>query len=97
MGIADAGGGYTLITGLPQSQHQSIQSLRHDVTCICHRHTPGALHVEQTAIYECKRLGDGKLCNATSCESISWDPTLVNPRDVLEHRKAAKQHLVHSI
>ena len=31
----------------------------------------GALHVEQMAVYECKRLRDGKLCNATCCESIS--------------------------
>jgi len=75
--------------------------------------------VEQTAVYECKRLGDRKLCNATRgfffvliilyslyleydinamhCESISRSPTLVDNRDVLEHRNAAKQHLVHSI
>ena len=53
--------------------------------------------MEQTAVYECKRLGDGKLCNAMCCESISCSPTLEDNRDVLEHRYAAKQHLVHSI
>jgi len=31
------------------------------------------------------------------CKSISWSPTLADNRDVLEHRDAAKQHLVHSI
>jgi len=50
--------------------------------------------VELTAVYECKRLGDGKLCNATRFESISRRPTLANNRDILEHRYAAKQHLV---
>jgi len=49
------------------------------------------------AVYEGKQLGDGKLCNATRCESISWNPTLPDDRDVLEHHYAAKQHLVHSI
>ena len=53
--------------------------------------------MEQTAVYECKRLGDGKLCNATRSESISCSPTLEDNRDVLEHRYAAKQHLVLSI
>jgi hypothetical protein len=53
--------------------------------------------VEQTAVYECKRLGDGKLCNVTRYESISLRPTLADIRDVLEHSYAAKQHLVHSI
>jgi hypothetical protein len=53
--------------------------------------------VEQTAVYECKRLGDGKLCNATRCDSISWSPTLAENRDVLEQRYAAKQHLIHTI
>jgi hypothetical protein len=53
--------------------------------------------VEQTAVYECKRLGHCKLCNATRCESISSSPTLADNRDVLEHRYAAKQHLVHNI
>jgi len=49
------------------------------------------------AVYECKWLGDGKLCNATHCERISWSPTLVDTRDVLEHHNATKQHLVQSI
>jgi hypothetical protein len=53
--------------------------------------------VEQTAVYECKRLGESKLCNATRFESISRRPTLADNRDVLEHRNAAKQHLVHRI
>jgi len=35
--------------------------------------------------------------NATRCESISWSPTLPDNREVLEHRYAAKQHLVHRI
>jgi len=95
--IANAGGVYTAIGGLRQSQPPSIWSLRHGTSCICNGQTPGALHVEQTAVYECKRLGDGKLCNVTRCESISCSPTLVDNRDVLEHRNAAKQHSVHSI
>jgi len=53
--------------------------------------------VEQTAVDECKRLGDCKLCNATHCKSISLSPTLADNRDVLEHRYAAKRHLVRSI
>jgi hypothetical protein len=53
--------------------------------------------VDQTAVYECERLGDSKLCNAKRFESIRWSPTLADNRDVLEHRYAAKQHLVHSI
>jgi len=72
-------------------------SLRHDVSCICNVQTPGALHVEQMAVYECKWLGDGELRNSTRWESISWRPTLADNREVLEHRYAAKQHLVHSI
>jgi len=69
--FATAGGVYTSINGLRQLLHPLIWSLRHDASCICNGQTPGALHVEQMAIYECKRLGDGKLCNATRCESIS--------------------------
>jgi len=69
----------------------------HQLPAERYRQTPGAVHVEQTAVYECKQLGDDKLCNATRCESISWSPTLADTRDVLEHRYAAKQHLVHSI
>jgi len=95
--MANARGVYTSISGLRQSQHPSIWSLRHDAACIRNRQTPGALHVERRAVYECKRLRDGNLCNATRCKSISWNPTLVDNRDVLEHRNAAKQHLVYSI
>ena len=69
--IPKAGGVYTSICGLRQSQHPSIQSLRHDASCICNGQTPGALHVEQTAVEECRRLGDGKLYNVTRCESNS--------------------------
>ena len=53
--------------------------------------------MEQTAIYGCKRLGVGSLCNATRWDSISLSPTLADYRYILEHRNAAKQHLVHSI
>jgi len=95
--IATAGGVYTLINGLQPSQHPSIWSLRHDVSCVCKGQTRGAQHVDQTAVYECNRLGDSKLCNATRFESISWRPTLADNRDVLEHCYAAKQHFVHSI
>jgi len=95
--IATAGGVDTSINGLRQSQHPSISSLSYDASCICNGQTPGALHVEQPAVYECKRLGDGKLCNASCCKSISWRPTLADNRDVLKHCYAAKQHLVHSI
>jgi len=60
-------------------------------------HTHEALYVEQKAVYECKRQGEAKLCNAIHCESISWSPTLADNRVGLENRYAAKQHLVHSI
>ena len=53
--------------------------------------------MKQMAIYACKQLGDGKLCDATCCESISGRPTLADNREVWEHHYAAKQHLVHSI
>jgi hypothetical protein len=53
--------------------------------------------MEQTAVSECKQLGDSQLCNTTHFESICERPTLADNRDVLEHRYAAKQHLVHSI
>ena len=53
--------------------------------------------MEQVAVYECKGLGDCMLCKAMRCESISGSHTLLDNRDVLEHRNAAKQHLVHSI
>jgi len=92
-----AGGVYTSMSGLRQSQPPSMWSLRHDLSCICNRQTPRALHVQQAAIYECKWLGDSKLCSATRCESIRWSLTLANYRDVLEHRFAAKQHFVRSI
>ena len=49
------------------------------------------------AVYECNQLGDGKLCNGTRCESISWRPTLADNRDGLERRYVAKQHLVQRI
>jgi len=95
--IATAGGVYTSINGLRQSQHPSILSLRHDGSCVCNGQTAGALYLEQTAVYECKRHGDSKLYNATCFESISWSPTLADNRDILEHCYAAKQHLVHNI
>jgi len=69
--IATAGGVYTLINGLRLSRDPSIWSLRHDESYICNGQTPGALHVEQMAVYEYLRLGDGKLCNMKRCESIS--------------------------
>ena len=53
--------------------------------------------MEQMAVHECNRLGDGKLCDAIGCESISGTPTLVDDRDVLEHHNAANHHLVYSI
>jgi len=95
--IVTAGGAYTSISGLWQSQYPSIWSLRHGVSCICYWHTPGALYVEQMAVYECKQLGDSKLRSTMCCESISWSPTLADDRKVLEHSYAAKQHLIHSI
>jgi len=94
---ATTGGVYTSISGLWQSQHLLISSLRHDRSYIFNGQTPRALNVEQPAVNQCKRLGDGKLCNATCCESISWCPTLADNWEVLEHHYAAKQHLVHSI
>jgi len=69
--IATAGGVYTSIDGLRPSQRQSIWSLTHDASCVCNGQTRGALHVEQTAVYEFNRLGDSKLCNAMRFESIS--------------------------
>ena len=71
MEIATTGGVYTSINGLPQSQHPSIWALRYDTSSDCNGQTPGSLHVDQTAVYECKRLGDRKLCNAARFESIS--------------------------
>jgi len=95
--IATSGCVYTSINGFWLSQHPSIWSLRHDVSCVCNGQTAGAIHVEQTAVDISKQLGDGKLCNATCFERISWIPTLADNRDILEHRYSAKQHLVHSI
>jgi hypothetical protein len=69
--IATAGSVYTSINSLRQSQHPLIWSLRLDASCICNRQTPGALHVEQMAVYEYKRLGDSKLRNPTRFKSIS--------------------------
>ena len=70
MGIANAGGVDTSVSDLQLLQHPSIWSLGHDASCVFTRPTPGALHVEQTADYDSKRHGDGKLCNATRCERI---------------------------
>jgi len=95
--IATAGGDYTSNNRLQQPQHPSIRSLRRDASWICSGETPGALDVKRTAVHECKRRGDGKLHNAMRCESIRWRSTLADNREVLEHRYAAKQHLVHSI
>jgi len=94
--LANSGGVHTSISGLRQLQHRLIWSLRHDASCICNGQAPAALHVEQTAVYECNQLGDGMLCNAMCCKCICWSPTLADHRDVLEHRNAAKQDLVHS-
>jgi len=97
VGIAIAGAVCTSISGLQQLQHPSIWSLIYDMSCICNGPTPEALHVEQKAMYEHMRLGDGKLCSTTRCKSISWSPTLADNREVLEYRYAAKLHLVHSM
>jgi hypothetical protein len=53
--------------------------------------------MEHMAIYECKQLADGKLCNATRFESISHSLKLADNTYELEHCYAAKQHLVYSI
>ena len=95
--IVTACGVYSSISGLRQSQHPSIWSHIHDASSSCNGLTHGALHVEQTADYECKRLGCTELYNTMSCESITWSPTFVDNRDVLEHPNAAKQHIVHCI
>jgi len=95
--IATAGSVYTSLNGLRQLQHPSIWSLRHDASCIGHRQTHGSRYVGQMAVYVRNRLGEGKLCNATRCQSICQSPTLADNREVLEHCYAAKQHLVHSI
>jgi hypothetical protein len=62
-----------LVTEHKTAQPSWCRTTRHliNMSCICKGQTPGALHVEQTAIYECKRLGDRKLCNVMCCESIS--------------------------
>jgi len=49
------------------------------------------------AVYQYKGLGDGKLRNATRFEIIGGSPTLADSRDVLKHRYAATQFLIHSI
>ena len=90
MAIPNAGGVYTSISGLQQLQHPSIWLLRPEASCICEGQTPEALHVEQTAVSECKRLGDGKLGNAKRCERFNCSLTPVDNRDVLEHRNAAR-------
>jgi len=91
------GGVYTSISGQWQLPHPSTWSLRYDPSWICNGQTPGALQVEQMAVYDCKCLGDGKLCNAMHCKSISWSLTQEENRDELEHPDAAKDDLVHSI
>jgi hypothetical protein len=72
--IATAGGVSTTINDLWQLQHASIWSLRQDASRDCNGQTPGALHVEQTAVYKCKRLGDIKLCNATRSKALAEGP-----------------------
>jgi len=57
----------------------------------------GALHVEQTAVTECKEFGDRKLCYMMGCAGISWSPTLADYSDVVEPCNAATQHLVQRI
>jgi len=71
VGSATTGGVYTLIDVLHQSQYPSIWSIGHDSSCICNGQTHGALTVEQTTVYESKRLGEGKLCNVMRCVNIS--------------------------
>jgi len=95
--IATTGSVYTFINSLRLSQHPSIWLLRHDASCFCKMQTRWALNVVQTAVNECKWLGNGKLCNATRCDSISSSPTLADNRDVLEHCNVEKQHLVKSV
>jgi len=95
--FATAGSVYTSNNTLHELQHRLLWTLRRDASCICNGQTSGALHVEQMAIDECKRLGDGKLCNAMHCKSISCNPILADNRDVLEHHYAAKQLLPQSI
>jgi len=70
MAIVTGGSVYSLMNGLQQSHHPSIWSLRHEASCVCNEQTPGALHVEQTAVYERNRLGGSKLWQATRFESI---------------------------
>jgi len=97
MEIATSGIAYISISGLQQLLHWSSCSLSHDASCICSGQTPGPRHVEQTAVHECMRLGDVKLHNPMHCQCISWSPTLVNNRHVLEHSNAAKYHHVNPI
>jgi hypothetical protein len=52
--IATAGGVYTSISGFQQSQHPSIWLPQHDASGIWNGQAPGALHVEQMAVYERK-------------------------------------------
>jgi len=85
VGIGTAVCVYISTNGLRQSQHPLIWSLRHDVSCVWKRLPPGALHVEQKAVYDWKRLGDSELCNTMRFESNSWSPTLADTRYLLEH------------
>ena len=69
MAIATAGGVYPSFSGFRQSQYESVLSLGHDTFSIRNGQIPGALPVDMRAIYECMRLGDDKLCNATRCKN----------------------------
>jgi len=95
--IEALGSVYTSISSHWQSPHPSIWSLWHDISCIWNGQTPRTLHVKQTAVCECKRLGGGELCNAMHCETIGWSPTPSDIRDVLENCYAEKQHSVYKI
>jgi len=96
MAIGTASDDNTTISGLWQLQHPSIWSVRPDTSCICNGQTPGASHVEQTAIVQCKRHGDGTLCHTMCCEGISWSCTLADNRELQELCYAVILHLVHS-
>jgi hypothetical protein len=73
--IETAGSVYTSINGLRQSQHPPIWSLQHDASCIWNGQDPAALHVKQTAVYECKRLGDRKLATRRVAKALAEAPS----------------------
>jgi len=85
------------MNGIRQLQHPSMRSLRQIASWFCNRQIPDVLHVEQTAMYVCMQLRDGKLCDVMNCTLNCWNPTLADNREVLEHHYAAKHHLVHGI